>query len=90
MILAAGWSDTAVAIVAAAFIFMAIMVAIWQIFATVRARMSVAREQAYRKLAEDATQAQERTANALEKTVAELAELRRQTNELDRVLKEVG
>jgi hypothetical protein len=39
--------------------------------------MSIAREAAYRNLAEQATQAQSRTADRLDQAVTELAELRR-------------
>ncbi|MCI0439918.1 MAG: hypothetical protein L0177_12410 [Chloroflexi bacterium] len=83
----------------------AVSVLVWQGFATWRARMSVAREEAYRKLAEEATQAQIRIADNLEKVVAtqaqvrlveslekvvgELAELRKRTAEVERILKEV-
>ncbi|MEX0762382.1 MAG: hypothetical protein WD208_12735 [Dehalococcoidia bacterium] len=67
-----------------------IAIVIWQIFATARAKMSVAREAAYRKLAEEATQAQVSTAVAMDKALAELTEIRRRTAEMERMLKEVG
>jgi hypothetical protein len=67
-----------------------VAIVVWQIFATWRARMSVAREEAYRKLAEDATEAQRRTSDWIEKATVELAELRQRTAELERILKEVG
>lgn len=66
------------------------VVVIWQIFATWRARMSVAREDAYRQLAADAIDAQRRTAQELERATIELAQLRATTAELERMLKEVG
>ena len=90
MLLAAGWSENAVGIVAVAFLFAGITIAIWQLFATLRARMAVAREEAYRELAQESTDTQRRTAEALERTVAELTDLRQRTSELERVLKEVG
>jgi acyl-homoserine lactone acylase PvdQ len=65
-------------------------VLIWQGMTTWRARMSVAREAAYRQLADDSVKAQERTADRLDRTVAELTELRQRTAELERLLKEVG
>jgi hypothetical protein len=52
--------------------------------------MSVGREEAYHKLAEQATEAQSRTADCLEKAVTELIELRRRIVELERMLKEVA
>jgi len=65
-------------------------VLIWQGMATWRARMSVAREAAYKQLAEDSVRAQERTADRLERAVAELTDIRQRTSELERLLKEVG
>jgi hypothetical protein len=62
----------------------------WQIFATWRARMSVAREEAYRALAEESTRSQQRTADRLESVVSELTDIRQRTAELERLLKEVG
>ena len=65
-------------------------VLIWQGMATWRARMSVAREAAYRQLADDAVRAQERTVDRLDRAVAELTELRQRTAEMERLLKDVG
>ena len=65
-------------------------VLIWQGMVTWRARMSVAREAAYRQLADDSVRAQERTADRLERALAELTELRQRTTEMERMLKEVG
>ncbi len=65
-------------------------VLIWQGMVTWRARMSVAREAAYRQLADDSVRAQERTADRLDRAVAELTDLRQRTAELERLLKEVG
>jgi hypothetical protein len=50
----------------------------------------VKRENAYKKLAEESAEAQNRTAAGLEKTAAELADLRQRTAELERLLKDVG
>jgi hypothetical protein len=65
------------------------IVVVWQALVTWRSRMSVAREEAYRNLAEQVTQAQLRIADSLEKAVTELSELRQRTAELERLLKEV-
>jgi hypothetical protein len=64
-------------------------VLIWQGMTTWRARMSVAREAAYRQLADDAIRAQERTADRLDRAVAELSDLRQRTAEMERLLKEI-
>jgi len=46
-------------------------------------------EAAYRELAEEAVAAQAKTADQLERAVAELTELRARTGELERMFKEV-
>jgi hypothetical protein len=84
------WPEAAIAIAGIAFITIVASVLIWQAFATGRTGLSAKRENAYRKLAEDATAIQAETGATLEKAVAELAELRRQTGEVERLLKEVG
>jgi hypothetical protein len=85
-----GWPEAAIAIAGIAFITIVASVAIWQIFATGRTGLSAKRENAYKKLAEDSAEAQNRTAAGLEKTAAELADLRQRTAELERLLKDVG
>lgn len=64
-------------------------VLIWQIFSTGRTGLSAKRENAYLRLAEEATEAQKRTAATLEQAVAELSDLRLRTTELERLLKDV-
>lgn len=67
-----------------------LIVLVWQGAITWRARQAVAREGAYRQLADDAIRAQERTADRLERAIADLTEIRQKTAELERLLKEVG
>jgi C4-dicarboxylate-specific signal transduction histidine kinase len=86
----ASWSEAAIGAVAVFMFFAAVIVVVWQVAASWRARMSVAREEAYRKLAEEVVAAQRQTSQALEQTAAELVELRARTAEVERVLKEVG
>ena len=84
MILAAtSWPEAAIAIAGIVFVTTVISVAVWQLLATGRAGIAVRRENAYRKLAEEATEAQRRAAD-------ELAEISARTRELERMLKEVG
>lgn len=64
-------------------------VLIWQIVSTGRTGLSAKRENAYQQLAEEATEAQRRTAATLEQAVAELSDLRLRTTELERLLKDV-
>jgi Na+/phosphate symporter len=83
------WPDAAIAIAGIAFVFGLVMLAFWQIAATWRARMTVAREEAYRRLAEEATQAQRRTADSLAQAVEELARIGQSTADMQRLLREV-
>jgi hypothetical protein len=87
---ATSWADASIAIAGIVFVMVVASVLIWQIFSTGRTGLSAKRENAYRKLAEESTEAQERTAATLEKAVAELADLRGRTAELERMLKDVG
>lgn len=66
-----------------------IVVVIWQSFVTKRARMSVAREEAYRKLAEQATAAQQTTANVEQKIVDGVEELRTRVAAIEKLLRDV-
>jgi hypothetical protein len=91
MILASSdWAQASIAIAGITFITIVVSVLIWQIFATGRTGLSAKRENAYKKLAEESAEAQNRIAAGLEKTAAELAELRQRTAELERLLKDVG
>jgi hypothetical protein len=86
---ATSWPEAAIAIAGIAFVTIVVSVALWQIFATGRTSISGRRDSTYRKLAEETTELQRRNTEVLEKAVAELAELRQRTAELERVLKEV-
>ena len=66
------------------------LIIVWQVMAAWRGKRSVAREEAFRKLAEDALATQHRTTDALEKATAELKEIRQHTAEMERMLKEVN
>lgn len=83
------WPEAAIAIAGIALVIAISVSVIVQVLATVRARMLVQREAAYRKLAEDAAAAQHRTAEQLELATTELGQLRAHTGELERLLKEV-
>jgi hypothetical protein len=50
---ATSWPDAAVAIAGIALVGTVIVTVVWQTLSTWRARITVAREQAYRRLAED-------------------------------------
>ncbi|MCK9519592.1 MAG: hypothetical protein M0R74_11295 [Dehalococcoidia bacterium] len=73
-----------------AFLALVAVVVVWQIFATWRSKMSVAREEAYRALAEASAAAHQRTADELRRTARVLEDLQVRTAEMERLLKEVG
>jgi hypothetical protein len=83
------WPGAAVAIAGIALVIAVIVTLIVTVGATIRARTSVQREAAYRKLADDSIAAQSRTSDQLERALAELTELRMRTGELERMLKTV-
>ena len=89
MIAETSWPDAAVAMTGVLLVLSVVVTLIIAVAATLRARMSVAREGAYRKLAEDSTAAQHRTADQLERAIAELGELRSRTGEIERLMKAV-
>jgi hypothetical protein len=66
-----------------------ICVAVWQVMSTWRARMSIAREDGYRRVAEDSESTNSRTADLLASIRNDLADLRTRTAELERIMKEV-
>jgi Tfp pilus assembly protein PilO len=84
------WQEAVMGASGMAFLLVLIVVVIVQGAATWRARMSVAREEAYRRLAEEATRAQQQTAEQLERIRAELSTVNERTASLERVLTEVG
>ena len=91
------WQEAVMGASGMAFVLVITVVLIMQGAATWRARMAVAREEAHRRLAEEAvqaqreaTQAQRETARHLETVLAELAVIREKTTALERALAEVG
>jgi hypothetical protein len=85
-----GWPEAVMTVGGALAVAGLIAVIVWQIFATGRAAMSVQRETAYKRLAEEAAEAQGRTAERLDELVSEVHELRVRATELERMLKEVA
>jgi hypothetical protein len=82
MIAATSWPEAAVAITGVVLVLGISIAVIAAVASTLQARMSVQREIAYRKLAEESAIAQSRTAD-------ELGELRSRTGELERLIKTV-
>jgi len=84
------WPGAAIAITGIIFVMTVASVAIWQIFGTWRARKLVAREDAYRTLAADATAAQQRFATVQQEMATDLADLRARVTAIEALLREVG
>lgn len=68
-------------------------VLIWQIFrtrqATIESRAHIAQEEAYRRLAEEMTSVQKRTASELDQLTEGIADLRVRVASIERMLREV-
>ena len=65
------------------------VVVIWQGLATWRARMSIAREEGYRRLAEKAAEADARTSRWQEMAAKDIADIRDRTARIETLLKQV-
>lgn len=83
------WPEAAIAIAGIALVGGIIVVVVWQLLATWRARMAGSREQDYQQLAGDATEAQQRATLALEQLLGEVRTVRERTAELERILSAV-
>lgn len=66
-----------------------IVVVIWQSFVTRRARMSVEREEAYRRLAEQATAAEQKSADEQQKAARTLEEINHRLAAVEKILRDV-
>lgn len=77
------------ALVVLALVTTVIVVVIWQSFATRRARMSVEREEAYRKLAEQATSAEQKSADEQQKAAKTLEEINHRLVAIEKILRDV-
>lgn len=84
------WQEAVMGASGMAFVLVITVVLITQAAATWRARMALSREEAHRQLVHQATEAQQQTAQRLEKVLDELAVIREKTAALERVLAEVG
>lgn len=65
-----------------------IVVVVWQVFATQRAKLSVDRKEEYRKLAERSTAAQQITAEEQQKISKDLGDLRTWVSATEKLLRE--
>ena len=88
------WPEAVLSSVGAGGVFVAVVVLIWQVFksyqARVAARVTIAQDEAFRRLAEEATAAQRKTAAELAGLTEGVAELRGRVAALEKLLSEVG
>jgi Tfp pilus assembly protein PilO len=87
---ATSWPDAAIAIFGIVLVMVVVSVAIWQVFGTGKTAIASKNANEYRTLAEESAATQKRTAAALERLATEVGELRTRTQELEKLLKEVG
>jgi hypothetical protein len=87
---AISWPEAIVAVAGVAMVTVIVTIAIQQVLASLRARMSIAREQAYRKLAEESTAAATRLAGEQEQISQSLKAITDRLSGIEKVLREVG
>lgn len=89
----AGWGSVMLVVGGMALTFGIAAIVIWQVFktrqATIESRATIAREEAYRKLAEESTSIQNRTAAELSHLTEGIADLRVRVTNIERLLREV-
>jgi flagellar biosynthesis/type III secretory pathway M-ring protein FliF/YscJ len=66
-----------------------IIVILVQVFSSYRARMSITREEAYRKLAEQATAAEQKSADEQQKAAKALEEINHRLAAIEKILRDV-
>lgn len=88
-----GWGSVLFVLVILTLITFAVCFGAWQYMktrrATLESRAEIAREEAYRRLAEEATSVQNRTAAELHQLTEGMADLRVRVATIERVLREV-
>lgn len=86
---ATGWPEAAIAVAGVCGLAVVISVAIWQVFSTGRSGIAASRGKEYKELAEELAAMQRETTTELQKANEALGQLRSQTQELERGLKEL-
>lgn len=84
-----GWQELVGVIGIFVLLTCVITVAIWQVAASVRAKANIAREAAYRSLAERAVAAQENVDKQFGETKAQLADLQVRFAAMEKILSQV-
>ena len=88
-----GWGSVILVVGTLVLATIIICVVLWQVFrtrrATLESRAMIAQEEAYRRLAEEATSTQKRTAAELNQLTEGMADLRVRVATIERMLREV-
>ena len=84
------WPEAFIAIGGITMVTAIVVVAIWQGLVSWRARMSVAREEAYRKLADESATKSSRLADQQEEVLESLKGISERLSGIERILREVG
>jgi hypothetical protein len=84
------WPEAMIAVGGIAMITVITAVAIWQVLASWRARMSIAREDAYRKLAEENLSAQTRLVVQQQRIADDVTSINERVAGIEKLLKDVG
>jgi len=84
------WQEATAAVAFFTFIMAIVIVLIWQGLATWRARMSIAREDAYRRLAEENLNAQTRLSVQQQRIADDLTSINERVAGIEKLLKDVG
>lgn len=83
------WPDAVIAAAGIAMVTAIVVVGIWQIFASWRARVSAAREEAYKDLAARFATTQEQLVAAQGRVATDLSEVKARVENIERILREV-
>ena len=84
------WPEAAIVVGGITMVTVITAIAIWQVLTSWRAKMSIAREEAYRTLAEQTAKADARIAEQQERTADNLKSISDRLTGIEKVLREVG
>lgn len=83
------WPDAMIALGGIAMVTIIVAVVVWQLLASWRARMSLAREDAYQKLAEESAQMQKTMADDQRRMAEQLDSVNTRLASIERILQQV-
>lgn len=84
------WASSVIAIAGIAMITIITVVVVWQALAYWRARMLIAREQSYQRIAEESAATQTKLLGLQETLAIDVAQMRERVTRIEAMLREVG